>query len=176
MFSVASFKKYFQTFQSIIAMAFDIILTLKRIVLPNRETVPRRKLTSQSKNAGNVTNIIVSSSFSSPRDCSSSSSSLLDESYLRTPSSLSASPSLSLSFALRRVQLAQGRPNPLVAILCGRDTKAATWGQRSGCCNRSLFSDRALTDCGVKRLDPIPNALFKLWRYRHRCESMLSMD
>ena len=113
MFSVASIKKYFQTFQLIIAMAFDIILSLKRIVLPNRETVPRRKLKSQSKNARNVTNIIVSSSFSSPTDCSSESSSLLEESYLRTLSSSSASPALSLSFALRRVQLAHGRPDPL---------------------------------------------------------------
>ena len=44
--------------------------------------------------------------------------------------------------------------------------------QRSGCCNRNLFSDRALTDCGVKRLGPSPNALFKLWRYRHRCQRL----
>ena len=72
----------------------------------------------------NVTNIIVSAS-SLPSDCSFESSSLLDESYLRTPFLSSSSPTSSLSFALRRVQLAQGRPNPLVALLCGRNRKAA---------------------------------------------------
>ena len=44
--------------------------------------------------------------------------------------------------------------------------------QRSGYCNRSLFSDRVLMDCCAKRLGPILNALFKLWRYRHRCQRL----
>lgn len=62
------------------------------------------------------------SSLSLQSDCSSESSSLLGELYSRMPSSSSSS----LSFALeRRFQLAQGRLNPLVLLLCGRDRKAA---------------------------------------------------
>ena len=107
-------------------MALDITVLLKRIVLPNGETVPRRKLASQFKN-GRSPISLSASSFSLPSDWSPESSSLLDESYLRMPISSSSSSASSLSFALQMIQLAQGRPNPLVALqnLCGIERKAA---------------------------------------------------
>ena len=127
-------------------------------VLPNRETVLRRKLASRSNDP-------ISSSASSVlpgNDPSSESSSLLDKSYSRIPSLVHFT---SLLFPGDRVF--KGNRFTwlhLSLVEVGR--------QGPSSCHRGLLSNRSLTYGSTKRLHPVPHALHALWCHRNRWQRL----
>ena len=134
------------------------ILLLKQILLQKRDTLPRRKFASRSKDGISPTSHAVSSL--------ADSSSLLRGIVLQHP----IFPFVLLpAFFLLLLEVRAFEADRFTRL--NFSLIKVRWESSSSCHCCPLF-DRTLTSCSTKCWRPVPRLLYALWCHRYRCSRL----